>query len=82
MRKEAKKKKVKKKKVTVKPCSNEFLDFQKDQFSYQNKQDQKFESMFREHFSERWKIDQEQRQSDQEFLMNSGRMLNGNNDNK
>ena len=82
MLREVKKKKVKKKKVTVKPYSNEFLNFQKDQFSYQNEQDQKFESMFREHFSERWKIDQEERQSDQEVLTNSGRMVNGNNDNK
>ena len=35
MLKEAKKKKVNKKKNAVKPCSNDFFDFQRDQFSYQ-----------------------------------------------
>ena len=33
--KEAKKKKVNEKKNAGKPCSNEFLNFQRDQFSHQ-----------------------------------------------
>ena len=57
--KEAKKKKeVSKKENAVKPCSNDFLHFQSDQFSYQKEEDQKFQSMFRE----QQRIDQEEHQ--------------------
>ena len=54
MLKEAKKNKVNKKKnlVQSKTLFKGFFDFQRDQFFYQKKQDQKLESMFGKHFSQ------------------------------
>ena len=62
---------------TYLPCSNEFSELQRDQFSYYKEQDQKFESKFKEHFSEQRRIDQEERQRDRELFK-----INNANDNK
>ena len=78
VREAAKKKAQKKKRSTTKTATEEMMAFQMEQFNYQKKQDQKFETMLRDTFEQKRKIEAEERQKDRDFFLELGKIFSEN----
>ena len=79
MIREAEKKKSKnKKKNATKIVADEWLVFQREQSEYEREQDKKFVATLRKSFDEQRKADFEERQKDQDFFQELGKISSGN----
>ena len=78
IREAIKKKAHKKKRSTTKAAMEEMLAFQMEQFNYQKKLVQKFETMLRDTFEQQRKIDAEERQKARDFFLAVGKIFRGN----
>ena len=67
-----------KKRSITKTATEGILAFQMEQFNYQKKQDQKFETMLRDTFEQQRKIEAEERQKDRDFFLELGKIFSEN----
>ena len=78
VREPTKKKAQKKKRSTIKTATEEMLAFQMEQFNYQKKQDQTFETMLLDTFDHQRKIHVEERRKDRDFFLELRKIFIGN----